>query len=259
MKLFSSKRRTRENEIALEADKLPSHVAVIMDGNGRWAQKRNMPRIAGHKQGIESAKTITRHAGNIGIKYLTLFGFSTENWKRPRDEVSELMKFLRYYLKVELSDLHENNVRLRMVGFRNRLEADIVTLIENAEKLTANNGGLQLSIALDYGGQQDIMEAMKMMMKDNVNPEDINEDLVHRYLMTSELPHPDLVIRTSGEHRISNFLLWQSAYAEFYFTDTLWPDFKEAEFDAAMQDFAIRERRMGAISSVGSNVTQEAL
>lgn len=247
MKLFSSKRKAGEVDKPA-AEKLPSHVAIIMDGNGRWAQKRGMPRVAGHKQGIESAKKVTRHAGKIGIKYLTLFGFSTENWKRPEDEVSELMKFLRYFLKVELSELHENNVCVRMVGFRHRLEKDIVQLIENAEELTANNTGLQLSIALDYGGQQDIMEAMRAMIKDGVNPDDINEELVHKYLMTSAIPHPDFLIRTSGELRISNFLLWQSAYAEYYFTDTFWPDFDEKAFNQALACYSARDRRMGAIA-----------
>lgn len=257
MKLFSSKRGAGSSKVPA-IEKLPSHVAVIMDGNGRWAQKRSMPRVAGHKQGIESAKTITRHAGEIGVKYLTLFGFSTENWKRPAEEVSELMKFLRYYLKVELSDLHNNNVRLRMIGFRHRLEEDIVKLIENAEELTKSNTGLQLSIALDYGGQQDIMEAMRLMLKDGVNPDDVNEELVHEYLMTSEIPHPDLVIRTSGEHRISNFLLWQSAYAEYYFTETLWPDFNQEEFNKAMESYALRDRRMGAVAEC-KMLKQEAL
>lgn len=232
---------------AAEQDNLPVHVAVIMDGNGRWAKKRGMPRVAGHKQGIESAKTITRHAGEIGVQYLTLFGFSTENWKRPRDEVSELMRFLRYYLRVELSDLHKNNVRLRVIGFRHRLDQDIVKLIENAEHLTRNNTGLNLSIALDYGGQQDITQAVKDIVASGISPEDINEQTINEHLMTADLPAPDLIIRTSGEQRISNFLLWQSAYSEFYFTDVLWPDFGAEEFDAAMHSYCHRERRMGAI------------
>jgi undecaprenyl diphosphate synthase len=226
----------------------PAHVAIIMDGNGRWANRRHLPRIAGHKQGIDSARKITRYAGEIGVQYLTLFGFSTENWKRPKSEVSGLMKFLRYYLRSELSDLNKNNVRLRVVGYRHRLDQDIVELIENAENLTAVNTGLNLSIALDYGGQQDILEATKKLIKSGISPDDLTEEDLQKHLMTNELPNPDLVIRTSGEHRISNFLLWQSAYAELYFTNVLWPDFNQEDFDAALECYAQRDRRMGALS-----------
>ena len=233
---------------------MPRHVAIIMDGNGRWAKKRFMPRVAGHKQGIESAKVITRYAGEMGLNYLTLFGFSTENWKRPESEVSELMGYLRFYLKSELPEMHKNNVRLRVVGYRNRLAADIVELIENAENVTKDNTGLNLSIALDYGGQQDIIEATRAMMKDGLNPDDVNADVMRSYLMTGDLPEPDLLIRTSGEYRMSNFLLWQCAYTELYFTDVLWPDFRKKQFDAALKAFSTRERRMGNIGEVACEV-----
>lgn len=228
-------------------DALPRHVAVIMDGNGRWATRRGLPRIAGHKQGIESARTVVRHCGELGIQYLTLFGFSTENWKRPEDEVADLMGFLRYYLKAEMPELVKNNVRLRVIGYRHRIAADIIALIEQAEQQSAANTGLQLTIALDYGAQQEMVEAVREIVRAGIAPEDITDETITNHLMTRGLPEPDLVVRTSGEHRISNFLLWQSAYAEFYFTDTLWPDFGAEALDLAIADFARRERRHGGV------------
>lgn len=242
--------KNHKKDAGKESSFLPDHVAIIMDGNGRWAKKRHFPRVAGHKQGIESAKEITRYAGELGIGYLTLFGFSTENWKRPQDEVSELMKFLRYYLRAELSNLNQNNVRLRVVGYRHRLDPDIVDMITHAEELTSVNTGLNLTIALDYGGQQDILEAVRHILKSGIDPVDLSEQDIQDHLMTADLPNPDLVIRTSGELRISNFLLWQSAYAEFYFTDTFWPDFNVNEFDKALESYSMRDRRMGTITDI---------
>lgn len=226
----------------------PHHIAIVMDGNGRWAKRRFLPRSAGHKKGTDSARLVTRHAGEIGVKWLTLFGFSTENWNRPEDEISELMGFLRHYLRSESAELHQNNVRLRVVGFRNRLDPDIVSMIEETENLTAENTGLNLTLALDYGGRQDIVQMTRKIVEMGISADKIDEAMVQKTLLTGDLPDPDLVIRSSGELRISNFLLWSSAYSEFYFTDTLWPDFAEADLDKAVADFYKRERRFGQTS-----------
>jgi undecaprenyl diphosphate synthase len=232
----------------------PRHVAIIMDGNGRWATARGLPRVAGHRRGADAVRRTVRAAGELGISYLTLFGFSSENWKRPVAEVDDLMGLLRVYLRGEIAELHRNSVRLRIIGRRERLATDIVTLIENGEQLTERNGGLQLTVALSYGGRDEIALAARLIASKVASREltlgDIDEDCVSRHLLTSDLPDPDLVIRTSGEQRISNFLLWQTAYAEFVFTETLWPDFGKGDLEKAVRDFHGRERRYGA--SVGS-------
>lgn len=225
-----------------------------MDGNGRWAKRRNLPRTAGHQRGIEACKRVVRAAGELKIEYLTLFGFSTENWRRPADEVNELMRLLRMYLRSETADLHRNNVRMRMIGERSALSNDIVDLIENAETLTADNTGLNLIIALNYGGRDEILKAasdMALHMKENdmePTPENVQEHF-SSFLMTKDIPDPDVLIRTSGEQRISNFLLWQCAYTEFVYTDTLWPDFNKGDLEQALTDFEGRDRRFGAVSS----------
>ena len=234
---------------------IPQHIAIIMDGNGRWAQKRSLPRTAGHHQGIEACKRTVRAAGELGLKYLTLFGFSTENWSRPAEEVNELMRLLRMYLRSETADLHRNNVKLIVIGERAPLASEIVTLIENAEELTKNNDGLNLIIALNYGGRMDISKAAADMaahfQKEGIEPNFENaEEYLPQFLMTSDIPEPDILIRTSGEQRISNFLLWQCAYSEFVFTGTLWPDFGENDLRDAMKEFETRERRFGAVQSV---------
>lgn len=232
---------------------LPQHVAIIMDGNGRWAKARGLPRTAGHKQGVEAVKRVVKAAGEMGIPYLTLFGFSSENWTRPQDEISELMRLLRFYLRAETASLHENGIRLRVIGERIGLDSDIVEMIEQAEKLTANNAGLNLTIALNYGGRHEIMRAaysaMQDYMRSNQSPNfaEFSEQFP-RHLMTAGLPDPDIMIRTSGEQRISNFLLWQCAYTEFVFTQSLWPDFGKADLEQAIADFACRERRFGAVA-----------
>ena len=233
---------------------IPQHIAIIMDGNGRWAKSRNLPRTAGHQQGIESCKRVVRSAGELGIKYLTLFGFSTENWRRPEDEVNELMRLLRMYLRSETAELHRANVRMQMIGDRTPFSKEIIELIENAEQLTAKNDGLFLTIALNYGGRDEITKAasdMAMFMKEkNMEPTFENaQEYFEGFLMTKDVPDPDILIRTSGEQRISNFLLWQCAYTEFFFTDTLWPDFDKKDLEEAMGEFEGRERRFGAISS----------
>jgi undecaprenyl diphosphate synthase len=232
----------------------PVHVAVIMDGNGRWATARGLPRIAGHRTGAEAVRRTVKAAAELGIAYLTLFGFSSENWKRPLPEIDGLMGLLRHYLRGEIAELHRNGVRLRVIGQRARLAADIVTLIENGEALTRDNTGLQLIIALSYGGRDEIAGAARALARQAaqgaLDPEAIDEMLIGDHLLTTGIPDPDLVIRTSGEQRISNFLLWQTAYAEFSFTDTLWPDFAKSDLEKAVRDFHGRDRRYGA--SVGS-------
>ena len=228
-----------------------------MDGNGRWAQARGLPRTAGHKQGAEAARRITQAAAEMGIEYLTLFGFSSENWSRPITEVSEIMRLLRYYLRSETAELHKNGVRLKVIGDREALDKDIVQLIENAETLTALNDKITLVIALNYGGRNDLLQAAYRMARDFA-ARDMEPSLSQieknfpNYLMTAGIPDPDVMIRTSGEQRISNFLLWQSAYAELVFTDTLWPDFGKEDLARAIGEFATRDRRFGALKKSGA-------
>jgi undecaprenyl diphosphate synthase len=233
---------------------LPRHIAIIMDGNGRWAQSRGLPRIAGHRRGAEAVRRTLTAATEIGIPYLTLFGFSSENWKRPLAEIDDLMGLLRHYLRGEIAELHRNGVRLRVIGEIGRLSADIITLIDNAEALTRDNRAINLTIALSYGGRAEIAAAARAIaakVESGKLPLDaIDEEQIASHLFTADLPDPDLLIRTSGEQRISNFLLWQCAYAELVFTKTLWPDFGRADLDHAIADYSGRERRYGA--SVGS-------
>ena len=232
--------------------KVPKHVAIIMDGNGRWANQRGLPRTAGHKQGAEAARRVTKSAVELGIEYLTLFGFSSENWSRPQSEVSELMKLLRYYLRSETAELHKSGARLRVIGDRVALDADIIQLIENAEALTAENTKITLVIALNYGGRHDILQAVQRIAANYAETgarpdlEDI-EAVFPDFLMTADIPDPDMLIRTSGEQRISNFLLWQCAYAELIFTSTLWPDFDMKDLEQALKEYAGRERRYGGV------------
>lgn len=230
----------------------PAHVAIIMDGNGRWAQARGLPRIAGHRRGGDAVRRTVRAAGELGIRYLTLFGFSSENWKRPAEEVDDLMGLLRHYLRGEVAELHRNNVRVRVIGDRDRLAPDIVTLIDNTERLTAGNSGRNLSVALSYGGRAEIAGAARRIAEataaGRLDAAGIDETAFARYLLTADMPDPDLVIRTSGEQRLSNFLLWQTAYSEFVFIDTLWPDFAKADLERALSEFHSRERRYGAIA-----------
>lgn len=234
----------------------PRHIAIIMDGNGRWAKKRGLPRTAGHHQGVEACKRIVRAAGEAGVEYLTLFGFSSENWSRPAEEINELMRLLRIFLRSETADLHRNNVRLRVIGSRKELSSDIVELIENAEKLTHDNTALNLIIALNYGGRNEILAAaagyaLAMAEKGLPSSFDTAEEYFAGHLMTAGIPDPDILIRTSGEQRISNFLLWQCAYTEFMFTPVLWPDFGKADLEAAIADFQKRDRRFGGIVGNG--------
>ncbi len=228
----------------------PTHVAIIMDGNGRWAKARNLPRAAGHQRGAEAVRRAIRASVDLGISYLTLYGFSNENWKRPTSEITDLMGLLRLYLRKEIDELNQEGVRIRFIGDRGRLADDIVSLIEMAEHRTKDNGRLNLVVAISYGGRQEITDAARRLVRDAVDgriePDSIDETALNERLATAGIPDPDLLIRTSGEQRISNFLLWQSAYAELIFVDTLWPDFCKSDLEDAVREFQRRERRFGA-------------
>lgn len=227
------------------------HIAVIMDGNGRWAQKRGLPRAAGHKKGAETVKEIAKAASERGVRFLTLYAFSTENWQRPKDEVKTLMDLLRQYLKADLAELHEHGIRIRFIGERYMLDKDIVESMEQLERNTADNKGMTLVLAISYGGRQEIVAAAKkvaaMVKKGDVAEDDIDTKLFAQLLYTQDIPDPDMLIRTSGEQRISNYLLWQMAYAELFFTKTLWPDFTPEELDTIIENFYARERRYGKV------------
>ncbi len=227
-----------------------AHVAIIMDGNGRWARERRLPRIAGHKRGAETLRGIIVAARELGISYLTVYGFSSENWRRPAEEVGELMGLLRHYLRSELAELHANGVRIRVIGDRQRLHKDIIALVEDSEKRTRDNTALHFTLALSYGSRHEIVEATRRIAREAVvgdlDPENISEGDFAARLSTVGVPDPDLVIRTSGEMRLSNFLLWQSAYAELVFTEKLWPDFCKQDLVDAIAEFRQRERRYGA-------------
>jgi undecaprenyl diphosphate synthase len=227
--------------------RIPKHVGIIMDGNGRWAESRGLPRIEGHRRGVERSKEVIEVSVELGLKALTLYAFSTENWQRPSLEVTTLMKLLELYLKKELDGLIKNGIVYKTIGETWRLPEHIQNIIRNAEEKTSSNKGMILTTALSYSGRNEILRAIKKLLNTGVKPEELTEDLFNAYLDTAGLLPPDLIIRTSGEMRISNFLLWQAAYAEFYFTDTLWPDFTKDEFLLAIQDFQRRERRFGAI------------
>jgi undecaprenyl diphosphate synthase len=236
-----------------EVADVPLHVAIIMDGNGRWAAARGLRRTAGHRRGAEAVKTAAESAVRLGVRYLTLFGFSSENWSRPAWEVSDLMALLRHYLEREVGFLQEHSIRLRVIGNRARLAPDIVRSIERAEQATAHNERLMLTIALSYGGRAEICQAARRLAEEavagRIDPAQIDEPMFANFLYTYDVPDPDLVIRTSGEQRISNFLLWQVAYAELLFIDTLWPDFSRQDFEQALREFCRRERRYGAVSA----------
>jgi len=225
---------------------IPTHVAIIMDGNGRWAAARGLPRVVGHREGVKAVRRTIEAAMDQGVKFLTLFAFSSENWRRPASEVTDLTGLLRQYLRSELHELQEKGVRLRIIGERDRFGPNLSSELAEAEERTKANHKLTLVMALSYGGRADIVEAAKRAIAAGVDPARLTEDKFAELLATDGIPDPDLVIRTSGEERISNFLLWQTAYAELFFTDILWPDFGEDSFAAAVQEFARRERRFGA-------------
>lgn len=235
----------------INMEKMPAHIAIIMDGNGRWAKARFLPRTAGHKAGVETIRKIVKEANRLGIKYLTLYAFSTENWKRPKLEVDALMNLLVTYLRGEVSELDKNNVKINVVGDYKKLPETCVNELEKAMNITGDNTGVNLNLALNYGGRNDIKNAVveiaAMCRDGKLNPEDITEDIIKNHLSTAEIPDPDLVIRTSGEQRLSNFLLWDVAYSEFYYTDIHWPDFDEEELQKAVYSYQNRDRRFGGV------------
>ena len=238
--------------LSLEAKaSLPQHVAVIMDGNGRWAKQRGLPRIEGHRQGAESARTIIRTAGELGIKYLTLYAFSAENWNRPKDEVDALMKYLIHYLKTETPELNKNNVRLEVIGQIYRLPENVQEHLKKSMATLSRNNGLTLVMALSYGSRIEIVDAVRgiaeQVKRGRLDPADITEQVFAQHLYTRNIPDPDLLIRTSGEMRVSNFLLWQISYAELVITPTLWPDFRKPQFHEALEEYARRHRRFGGV------------
>lgn len=233
----------------INPEKIPHHVAVIMDGNGRWAKKRTLNRIRGHEEGTESVRVIVRESRNIGIKWLTLYAFSEENWRRPKYEIEALMLILKRFLKSELQEMLDNGIRFQSIGRTDKLPRDVRELLDETSRKTSENSKMVLSLALSYGGRQEISRAIKRITEKveagDIHSDDITEDLISDFLYTSGIPDPDLLIRTSGEYRISNFLLWQIAYTEIYITSTLWPDFRKEEFLSAIEEFQKRERRFG--------------
>ena len=234
----------------------PRHIAIIMDGNGRWARQRSRPRTFGHAEGVEALRRTVEAAGDLGVRYLTVFGFSTENWRRPVEEVNALFDLLRLYVARDLDRLAREGVRVRVIGERDSLQKDILEIIERAEGRTKANDKLNLTIAFNYGGQDEIARAARRAAEDvkagKIAPADINPDSFARYLDTADLPPPDLLVRTSGELRLSNFMLWQAAYTEFVFVDTLWPDFDKAALEEAIETYRRRERRYGGADSGAS-------
>jgi len=229
---------------------VPRHIAIIMDGNGRWAEARGLPRIAGHRSGAEAARRAVTAAAELGVPYLTLFGFSSENWKRSSEEIQDLMGLLRHYLRAEVAELHRKGARLKVIGDLGRLAPDILRLIEHAEEVTRGNTRITVTMALSYGGRAEIVAAVRAIAEKaasgSLAAELVDEECLSRHLFTAELPDPDLLIRTSGEQRISNFLLWQCAYSELVFLKTLWPDFSKRDLELAIDEFCGRERRYGA-------------
>ncbi|MCP4127820.1 MAG: isoprenyl transferase [Gammaproteobacteria bacterium] len=241
-----------ETDSAATVVRVPQHVAIVMDGNGRWAQRHGKKRHAGHKEGVKSVRRVVEQAAKAKVKILTVFAFSSENWRRPREEVGLLMDLFMLALKQEIKRLQRNNVRLKIIGDRSRFSQDLQASMAKAELDTAGNSGLILQVAANYGGRWDMTQAVRSLAQQvrdgSVEPNAITEEHISAELSFSDLPDPDLFIRTGGEQRLSNFLLWQSAYAELYFTDVLWPDFHEAEFDAALAAFATRQRRFGLVA-----------
>ncbi len=230
-------------------EKVPQHVAMIMDGNGRWALQRGLPRLAGHKAGTENLRRVIRSTVEFGVKYLTIYAFSTENWGRPPEEVKGLMYILEDVIDRELNELHKEGVQLRHIGRLERLAPSIQEKVLDAIDVTKNNDRLILNIAFNYGGRDEIVQAIQRMMKDGVPPEKVTDELVSQYMYTAGVPDPDLIIRTSGELRVSNFLIWQAAYSEWYITPTFWPDFDKEEYRRALESFSHRDRRFGKVSS----------
>ena len=247
----ANKNKIQNNEIVLDKNNIPKHIAIIMDGNGRWAKKRKLPRTMGHKAGVETIRRVIKESHILGINYLTLYAFSTENWKRPDEEVSALMKLLVEYLRSELAELNKNGVVIRVLGDITRLPKEAQDEVLEAIEVTKNNNGIVLNIAFNYGGRDEIIRAVKLLCEEvkcgNIKSENIDEKVFEDFLYTKNIPDPDLIIRPSGEQRISNFLLWQCAYSEFWYSNVCWPDFKEEHLHKAIYDYQHRDRRYGGV------------
>jgi len=232
---------------------VPRHVAIIMDGNGRWAAARGLPRVAGHKRGVETVRQVVRDASELGIEYLTLYSFSSENWQRPVEEVKELMGLIKLFIRRDLASLHEQGVRVRIIGTHDNLDTEIIELISKAQDLTKNNTGITLIVAFNYGSKQEITQAVRQVVaavqRGDISPDQINPEMFNSYLYTADIPEPDLLIRTSGEQRLSNFLLWQCAYTEFVFVEPPWPDFNKDVLISTIEEFNNRNRRFGGLST----------
>lgn len=239
-----------------QLSRIPKHVAIIMDGNGRWAARRSLPRIAGHEAGTENIRRITTRAAELGIQYLTLWAFSTENWRRPRDEVEGILRILAGAIESETEELNRQGARLHHIGSLDGLPPSLAQSVRDAIHLTRHNARIQLTLAFNYGGRAEVVHAVKRIVAEHVPVDSIDEDLISSYLYTHDMPDPDLIVRTSGEMRTSNFLIWQGAFAEYHFTDVLWPDFGPPDLDLAIADYRSRERRFGGIS--GSDAPQPA-
>lgn len=250
LNIFKKKEKYIQDD-TLDRNNIPKHIAIIMDGNGRWAKERKLPRTMGHKAGVETIRKIVKESKDLGVEYLTLYAFSTENWKRPKDEVSALMKLLVEYLRNELEELNKNEVSIRISGDTTKLPKDAEVEIKHAINVTKNNKGIVLNIAFNYGGRDEILRAVKGIstdvMANKIDINDIDEDVFNNYLYTANMPDPDIIIRPSGEMRISNFLLWQCAYSEFWFSNIFWPDFDEKHLHKAIIDFQQRSRRYGGV------------
>lgn len=252
--MFKSKKgnvkNSQDDDFQLDMERIPEHIGIIMDGNGRWAKAKGYPRTIGHKAGVETIRRVLKEAQRLGVKYLTLYAFSTENWKRPKEEVGALMKLLVQYFRSELNELHENGV-VNTIGDISKLPKECIQEIERAKEKTKNNTGIVMNLALNYGGRDEIVRAVKSIAKDAVEgkilPEEIDEKSIEKYLYTAKMPDPDMIIRPSGEQRLSNFLLWQCAYSEFWYSDINWPDFTEQDLRKAIFDFQNRDRRFGGI------------
>ena len=251
IKFFKGETHVEDEEITLDMDNIPEHIAIIMDGNGRWAKKRKLPRTMGHKAGVETIRRVLKEADKLGVRYMTLYAFSTENWKRPKDEVSALMKLLVQYLRQEIKELHKNGVKINVLGDISRLPKECQEEIEKSVIKTQNNTGIVMNIALNYGGRDEILRAVNLISDDIekgiIKSSEIDQNIFEDYLYTKGIPDPDIIIRPSGEQRLSNFLLWQCAYSEFWYSDICWPDFKETDLHKAIYDFQKRDRRFGGV------------
>ena len=256
LNIFKSHKKvisSKSDDIELDMENIPKHIAIIMDGNGRWAKAKNLPRALGHKAGVETIRKIIKEGDRLGVKYMTLYAFSTENWKRPKDEISTLMKLLVQYLKEEISELHEKGVVINVLGDSSKLPKDCIDEIQKAKEITKNNTGIVMNVALNYGGRDEIVRATRaiaqMVASGEIQPSDIDDKMFENHLYTKGMPDPDIIIRPSGEQRLSNFLLWQCAYSEFWYSNINWPDFTEVDLRRAIYDFQNRDRRFGGIKN----------